>query len=52
MKDGLEHKSLFTRIKEAIEAENYEEVSALQLEMNEKITLLKNLYSKYRKNLF
>lgn len=52
MKDGLEKKSLFTRIKAAIDSKDYEKVSELQLEMNEKISALKNLYNKYRKNLF
>ncbi len=52
MKDSLERKSLFTKMKEGIEAKDYAVVSELQLEMNEKITLLKHLYLDYRRNLF
>ena len=51
MKDSYSNKSLFTRIKLASEAENYEEVSKLQVEAEEKIGELKNLYSSYKKNL-
>ncbi|SET65932.1 L-glutamine synthetase [Natronincola peptidivorans] len=51
MKDSLETKSLFTQIREAVETENYDLVSKLQLEMSEKITLLKQLYTIYRRNL-
>ncbi|SNR96653.1 glutamine synthetase [Anaerovirgula multivorans] len=51
MKDSLERKSLFTLIREAVEEENYDLVSALQLEMSEKITQLKQLYAIYRRNL-
>lgn len=52
MKDGLEQKSIFTAIKNAIEELDYEKVSNLQLLMNSKILELKNEYSRYRKNLF
>ncbi len=52
MKDGLEKKSIFTRIKDEIEQKNYKKVSELQLEMNDKIQELKQLYAKYLKNLF
>lgn len=52
MKDTLKKKSLFTRMGECIESGNLELVSELQLEMNEKITLLKQLYTTYLKNLF
>lgn len=51
MKDSLEKKSLFTQIREAVEAKNYDLVSKLQLEMAEKITQLKQLYNIYRRNL-
>ncbi|SDK06577.1 type I glutamate--ammonia ligase [Natronincola ferrireducens] len=51
MKDSLERKSLFTQIREAIAVKNYDLVSNLQLEMSEKITKLKQLYSVYRRNL-
>ncbi len=52
MKDTLEEKSLFTRMREYIESENLEMVSNLQQEMNESITSLKCLYTTYLKNLF
>ncbi|QDR80904.1 glutamine synthetase [Sporomusa termitida] len=50
-KDCLSQKSLFTRIKEAIETSDYDSVSALQIEMSEKIGTLKILYSQYKKNM-
>ena len=52
MKDTLKEKSLFTRMEDCIEAKNLELISKLQLEMNEKITLLKCLYTTYLRNLF
>lgn len=52
MKDSLEKKSVFTLIKDAIEINDYETVSRLQLDMNKKISDLKLEYSRYRKNLF
>lgn len=51
MKDTYSKKSLFTRIKNATEAENYDEVSDLQIELDEKIKELRELYSSYKKNL-
>ncbi|MGB5824716.1 MAG: glutamine synthetase [Proteocatella sp.] len=52
MKDSVEKTSIFTRIKEAIDNKNFEVISELQLEMNEKVSELKHLYNKYKKNLF
>lgn len=52
MKDSLNHKSLFTRIREGIDNKDYDLVSDLQIEMSEKITLLKKLYANYKRNLF
>ncbi|WIF94874.1 glutamine synthetase [Caminicella sporogenes] len=52
MKDSLNKKSLFTKIREAIDNKQYDLVSSLQLEMNNKIQLLKELYLQYKKNLF
>jgi glutamine synthetase len=52
MKDSLNQKSLFTRIREGIERKDYDLVSDLQIEMNEKINLLKKLYMDYKRNLF
>lgn len=51
MKDSLKKKSLFTEIREAVEAEDYNLVSSLQLEMSERTTKLKQLYAIYRRNL-
>jgi len=52
MKDRLNQKSLFTRIKEAIDNKDYATVSMLQLEMNNKMEELRELYAIYRRNLF
>ncbi|KXG75425.1 type I glutamate--ammonia ligase [Thermotalea metallivorans] len=51
MKDSLSQKSLFTQIREAIEAADYDTASKLQLEMNQAMGTLKNLYAIYRRNL-
>ncbi|MCT4619473.1 MAG: glutamine synthetase [Marinisporobacter sp.] len=52
MKDSLDHKSLFTRIREAIETKEYDKVSRLQLEMDCRMKTLESLYAVYKKNLF
>lgn len=52
MKDSLDHKSLFTRIREGIESKDYGKVSRLQLEMDCRMKELESLYAIYRKNLF
>ncbi len=51
MKDSLEKKSLFTIIREALEKENYDLASKLQVEMAEKIATLKVMYAMYKRNL-
>jgi glutamine synthetase len=51
MKDCLSNKSLFTQIKEAIGQKDYNYVSQLQIEMQEKITNLKESYHHYKNNL-
>ncbi|NLM35976.1 MAG: glutamine synthetase [Clostridiales bacterium] len=51
MKDTYTTKSLFTRIKEASAAGDYDKVSQLQLEMDEKMKVLREIYSAYKKNL-
>lgn len=51
MKDSYTQKSLFTRIKEAVERKDYAEVSELQLELDSKMKMLRELYSNYKKNL-
>jgi len=52
MKDRLEKKSLFTKIRKAINEKDYATVSMLQLEMRHKIDELKELYIVYKRNLF
>lgn len=52
MKNSLDQKSVFTRIREAIEENEYAKVAKLQLEMNSKVADLKTHYSKYLKNIF
>jgi glutamine synthetase len=51
MKDTYSTKSLFTKIRDASEVKNYDEVSKLQIELDEKIDELRSLYSIYKKNL-
>ncbi len=51
-KDTLTEKSLLTRAKEALDAEDYEKASALQVEIKAKIDELHNLYEEYKRNLF
>ncbi|AOT69108.1 glutamine synthetase [Geosporobacter ferrireducens] len=52
MKDSLSQKSLFTRIREGIDAEDFDTVSTLQQEMSSKMSELKSLYIVYKRNLF
>ncbi|HHW30993.1 MAG TPA: glutamine synthetase [Clostridiaceae bacterium] len=51
IKDTLSKKSLFTRIRDAIDSHDYDKVSELQLEMSDKITQLKKLYTLYKRNM-
>jgi len=51
MKDTLEQKSIFTKIREAIEAEDYPSASELQLQMMSLMTELKSLYTIYKRNM-
>ncbi len=51
MKDSYSTKSLFTKIYEAVEAEDFATVSSLQIEMDDKIGELKALYADYTRNL-
>ncbi len=51
MKDSYSKQSLFTRIKIATDIKKYDEVSKLQIELDEKIKELRDLYSNYKKNL-
>lgn len=51
MKDSMTEKSLFSRIREGIDAENYNTVSDLQLEMSAEMNILMQLYIEYKQNL-
>ena len=51
MKDTYAKTSLFTKINEATNAENYEELSSLQIELDAKVQELRLDYSNYKKNL-
>ena len=52
MKDSVDKKCLFSRIKNVLLEKNYSYASDLQLEMDEKMALLKTLYTSYQKNIF
>lgn len=52
MKDNLTSKSLFTKIRDAIESGDYDLVSELQVEMMNEINKLNDLYITYKRNLF
>lgn len=51
MKDTYTSKSLFTKIREATAAEDYEKVSELQIELDYKMDVLRKIYDAYKKNL-
>ena len=51
MKDTFTSKSLFTRIKDAIELKDYSLASNLLLELEDTMSKLRSLYSNYTKNL-
>ncbi|WP_425061260.1 hypothetical protein SCACP_20480 [Sporomusa carbonis] len=50
-KDSIAQKSVFTRIKEAIQAGDFDTASNLQIEMSEKMNELTALYTQYKKNM-
>ena len=52
MKDSLAKKSLFTKLKEALEVKDFQTASDLQIEMREKMNVLNDIYLDYKKNLF
>jgi glutamine synthetase len=52
MKDTLSKKSLFTQIIDALDNEELEEASKLQLIMNAKMELLQSEYIQYKKNIY
>jgi glutamine synthetase len=51
MKDSLKDKSLFSRIREAMDRGEYDRVSDMQLEMSSKVSELKKLYTIYKRNI-
>ncbi|AWK53034.1 glutamine synthetase [Clostridium beijerinckii] len=51
MKDTYTSKSLFTKIKDAFNNEDYADASRLYLELEDKMSQLRTLYSVYRMNL-
>ncbi|GAU77371.1 glutamine synthetase [Fusibacter sp. 3D3] len=51
MKDSLSAKSLFTRIREALDSSDFQTASDLQVKMNETMSLLTKHYLDYKRNL-
>jgi glutamine synthetase len=51
MKDTLDNKSMFTKIREAIESNNYDLASQLQLDMANLMLKLKSSYTIYKRNI-
>ena len=51
MKDNFVRKSLFTQMRESIRNKNYEELSRLQVIVDEEMNKLRDLYMEYRRNL-
>ena len=51
-RDTLDEYCLLTRIVRAIGTKDYETASKLQIEMQQKVAELTNMYIKYKKNLF
>lgn len=50
-KDSTHYDCLFTRIKKALEEENYKEASDLSIELEDKIEKLRKMYNNYIKNI-
>lgn len=50
-KDCMLQKSLFTRIKEAIQTGDFDAASEMQIEMSDKMGELQTLYREYKKNM-
>lgn len=51
MKDSMHEKSVFTRLREALDAGEYDLASNLQIEMNKEMTEIRQMYIKYRRNI-
>jgi glutamine synthetase len=50
-RDDVNRTSIFTRIRSAVAAKDFETVSRLQLEMGERVGQLTTLYRLYRRNI-
>ena len=50
-KDTITEKCLLTRCKEAMDGRDYETASDLQIEIQKKMNVLKDLYARYTKNI-
>ena len=50
-KSSLSKKSLLARVREALDCGDLQRASDLQLDLQAKMSMLRNLYSTYRKNL-
>ena len=51
-RDKLDEKCLLTRIVQALDKKDYDTASGLQVEMQNKVKTLTDLYTIYKKNLF
>ena len=51
-RNTLSKKCLLTRIKDALDAEQYDAASDMQIEMQEKFDKMQSLYQTYKRNLF
>lgn len=51
MKDSTAVKSLFSRIRTVVAEEDYETASKLQIEMNDKMTIARQMYFDYKRNI-
>ncbi|MBN2285282.1 MAG: hypothetical protein JXQ26_00110 [Tissierellales bacterium] len=51
MKDSTVNTSVFTQIREAIEQEDFQKASDLQIMMNEEMTHIRAMYAEYRRNI-
>ncbi len=52
MKDSMTKKCIFTKIKTALNDEDYDTASDLQKQMNEKMSEVRGLYIEYKNNIF
>ena len=50
-KDTIAQKSMFTRIKNAVEAKDYDLASSLQIEMAAMVAELRKVYFAYKSNM-